>query len=153
MMQSRFGIELDPTTLLLIPLECRYLVEDGTWKRFTLLGQSLGSIWLALEGLRKGLIPDIWIGMSSSLFHCFRNLIVSNCRYNGLRLRLSTRQSTLSDSSGQLYALSNHQVRSIASNASSLKLTFPRTALICFDESPRVNKDIPTTLSSPAAPF
>lgn len=39
-----------------------YLVEDKTWPRFTLLGQSIGSIFLAMQGLRKGLIPDIWLG-------------------------------------------------------------------------------------------
>lgn len=45
-----------------MPLRSRYLVEDGTWPRFTLLGQSLGSMYLALQGLREGFIPDIWIG-------------------------------------------------------------------------------------------
>jgi alpha-1,2-mannosyltransferase len=60
--QNRFGITLDGSTLLFVPLRSRYLVEDGTWPRFTLLGQSLGSMFLALEGLRVGLVPDIWIG-------------------------------------------------------------------------------------------
>ena len=109
-MQSRFGIELDSETLLLIPLECRYLVEDGTWKRFTLLGQSLGSIWLTLEGLRKGLIPDIWIGgLSNPLCEYKTDIVV--CRYDGLRLCLSAGQSSLSNPRWELYALPNDQVR------------------------------------------
>jgi alpha-1,2-mannosyltransferase len=53
---------LDEGTLVFVPLTKRYLVEDSTWKRFTLLGQSVGSVFLALEGLRKGMVPDIWIG-------------------------------------------------------------------------------------------
>lgn len=59
--QARFGIELDSEMLLFVPLRRRYLVEDSTWPRFTLLGQSLGSVVLAYEAVSNGLIPDIWI--------------------------------------------------------------------------------------------
>ncbi|GAA5874450.1 hypothetical protein JCM1840_000784 [Sporobolomyces johnsonii] len=61
--QNRFGIPLDPSTLAFIPLKRRYLVEDSTWPRFTLLGQSLGSVLLAWEALRgrEGVVPDVWI--------------------------------------------------------------------------------------------
>ncbi|GAC92997.1 hypothetical protein PHSY_000557 [Pseudozyma hubeiensis SY62] len=57
---SRFGIELDSSRILMIPLGRRWMVEDTTWKRFTLLGQSYGSIWLAFEAL-SSLIPDVYI--------------------------------------------------------------------------------------------
>ena len=43
-------------------LSHRALVEDSTWPRFTLLGQSIGSIILAFEALHVGLVPDIWLG-------------------------------------------------------------------------------------------
>ncbi|KDE06840.1 hypothetical protein MVLG_02876 [Microbotryum lychnidis-dioicae p1A1 Lamole] len=58
----RFGIALEPKTLIFVRLGSRHLVEDSTWPRFTLLGQSLGSVILAWQGLGTGgLIPDIWI--------------------------------------------------------------------------------------------
>jgi len=36
------------------------MVEDSTWPRFTLLGQSIGSMYLAWEAMSK-LIPDLYI--------------------------------------------------------------------------------------------
>ena len=63
--QARFGIKIDASTIEFVPLRHRWLVEDATWPRLTLLGQSLGSVLLALEGLfsADGLVPDYWIGM------------------------------------------------------------------------------------------
>ena len=58
--QARFGITLDPKRLLFLPLESRKLVDDGFWKRFTLLGQSFGSVYLASEAMEQ-IIPDIFI--------------------------------------------------------------------------------------------
>jgi alpha-1,2-mannosyltransferase len=37
------------------------MVEDSTWPRFTLLGQSLGSMYLAWEAASL-LMPDLYIG-------------------------------------------------------------------------------------------
>lgn len=45
----------------LIYLKKRYLVEDSTWRHFTLLGQSLGSVVLGHEAL-MAVIPDVFIG-------------------------------------------------------------------------------------------
>ncbi|GAA5960593.1 hypothetical protein JCM3765_005868 [Sporobolomyces pararoseus] len=62
--QSRFGITLDPDSLSFVILKSRFLVEDTTWKRFTLAGQSFGSILLAIEALwwnEDAIIPDVWI--------------------------------------------------------------------------------------------
>lgn len=61
---ERFSIELDPARLHFVPLGKRYLISDGYWKRFTLLGQSLGSLALAFEGLcgEDGLWGDLFIG-------------------------------------------------------------------------------------------
>ncbi|GAA6015303.1 hypothetical protein JCM11491_001005 [Sporobolomyces phaffii] len=58
--KSRFGITLDPTSLEFVFLKSRYLVEDSTWPRFTLVGQSLGSVLLAIEALWN-VVPDVWV--------------------------------------------------------------------------------------------
>ncbi|KAF8955260.1 mannosyltransferase [Flammula alnicola] len=58
--KARFDITLDPKSLHFVFLQSRRLVEDSTWPRFTLLGQSLGSMYLAWESMSK-LIPDLYI--------------------------------------------------------------------------------------------
>ena len=60
-LQARFDIELSPKTLHFVFLKSRHLVEDSAWPRFTLLGQSLGSMYLAWEAMSY-LIPDLFIG-------------------------------------------------------------------------------------------
>jgi len=63
--QSRFDIELSPESLHFVFLKSRYLVEDATWPMFTLLGQSLGSMYLAWEAISKHL-PDLFVGKTLS---------------------------------------------------------------------------------------
>ncbi|KAI9438301.1 mannosyltransferase [Lactarius indigo] len=58
--KARFDITLAPDTLHFVFLESRRLVEDSAWRRFTLLGQSLGSMYLAWEAMSK-FIPDLYI--------------------------------------------------------------------------------------------
>ncbi|KZP13933.1 glycosyltransferase family 4 protein [Athelia psychrophila] len=58
--KARFDIALDPATLHFIFLRSRHLVEDAAWPRFTLIGQSLGSMYLAWEAM-SALIPDLYI--------------------------------------------------------------------------------------------
>ncbi|EIW52437.1 mannosyltransferase [Trametes versicolor FP-101664 SS1] len=58
--RARFDIELSPQTLHFVFLQSRHLVEDSAWPRFTLLGQSLGSMYLAWEAMTE-LIPDLFI--------------------------------------------------------------------------------------------
>jgi len=58
--KSRFNITLRPESLHFVFLKSRNLVEDSSWPRFTILGQSIGSMVLAWEGMSK-LIPDIYI--------------------------------------------------------------------------------------------
>ncbi|KAF9478207.1 mannosyltransferase [Pholiota conissans] len=58
--KARFAITLDPVLLHFVFLQSRWLVEDSTWPRFTLLGQSIGSMYLAWESMTK-LIPDLFI--------------------------------------------------------------------------------------------
>jgi alpha-1,2-mannosyltransferase len=59
--KARFDITLAPDTLHFVFLESRRLVEDSAWPRFTLLGQSLGSMYLAWEAMSK-FVPDLYIG-------------------------------------------------------------------------------------------
>lgn len=58
--KSRFDIELSTTSLHFVFLNSRHLVEDHTWPRFTMLGQSLGSMYLAWEAVSK-FVPDLFI--------------------------------------------------------------------------------------------
>lgn len=59
--KARFAISLSPELVHFVFLESRRYVEDSTWPRFTLLGQSLGSMYLVWEAMGK-LIPDLYIG-------------------------------------------------------------------------------------------
>lgn len=58
--KAQFDIDLNPRTLAFVFLTRRRWVEDHTWKRFTLLGQSIGSLWLGLEAA-SALLPDLYI--------------------------------------------------------------------------------------------
>ncbi|CAO3569185.1 unnamed protein product [Mortierella alpina] len=58
--RSRFNIELDPSLVGIEFLQKRYWIEDAKWPRFTLIGQSIGSMVLGWEALKR-VVPDIWI--------------------------------------------------------------------------------------------
>ena len=58
--KQRFDIEIQTETLEFVYLHRRKWVEADMWPRFTLLGQSLGSIFLALEALDK-VKPDVFL--------------------------------------------------------------------------------------------
>ncbi|KAF9523410.1 mannosyltransferase [Crepidotus variabilis] len=58
--KSRFEIALDPRLVHFIFMKSRFLIEDNSWPHFTLLGQSLGSIYLVWEGLSQ-YVPDLFI--------------------------------------------------------------------------------------------
>lgn len=74
--KERFNIHLYPPTVHFLYLSTRNWVLASTWPRFTLLGQSLGSLVLAFDAFTL-LVPDIFIdtmgyafalGLSSILF-------------------------------------------------------------------------------------
>lgn len=74
--KDRFNIHLHPPTVHFLYLATRHWVLAQTWPRFTLLGQSLGSLILAYDAFAL-LVPDIFIdtmgyafslGLSSFLF-------------------------------------------------------------------------------------
>ncbi|KAG8880392.1 asparagine-linked glycosylation protein [Tulasnella sp. 331] len=58
--KSRFDIDLNPTSLSFVWLNTRRFVDASTWPRITLLGQSLGSVILAIEAI-DALVPDVFI--------------------------------------------------------------------------------------------
>ncbi|KAF9242562.1 mannosyltransferase [Melanogaster broomeanus] len=58
--EARFAISLKPAALHFVFLKSRPLVEGSRWPRFTILGQSLGSMYLVWEAMSK-LIPDLYI--------------------------------------------------------------------------------------------
>ncbi|KAL2149680.1 hypothetical protein VTH82DRAFT_8332 [Thermothelomyces myriococcoides] len=58
--KNRFNIHLHPPTINFLYLSTRHWVLASTWPRFTLAGQSLGSIILAWDAFSL-LVPDIFI--------------------------------------------------------------------------------------------
>ncbi|KAH0832377.1 glycosyltransferase family 4 protein [Lanmaoa asiatica] len=58
--KTRFAIDLKPSALHFVFLKSRSLVEDSRWPRFTILGQSFGSMYLVWEALSR-FIPDLYI--------------------------------------------------------------------------------------------
>jgi len=59
-LKDRFNISLHPPTLHFLYLSTRRYVLASTWPHFTLLGQSLGSLLLAVDAFLL-LVPDIFI--------------------------------------------------------------------------------------------
>lgn len=58
--KDRFNIDLHAPRVCFLYLSCRDYVLASTWPRFTLLGQSLGSILLAWDAFNL-VVPDIFI--------------------------------------------------------------------------------------------
>ena len=116
--KARFDITLAPQSLHFVFLESRWLVEDRSWPRFTLVGQSLGSMYLAWEALSK-FIPDLYIGVC-----CLPSFIAGTIpltlrdtpafsfrRYDGVCFYLSRRRVACWHSHRRICALSYHQYR------------------------------------------
>ncbi|KAG9204470.1 asparagine-linked glycosylation protein [Epicoccum nigrum] len=58
--KDRFNIQLHPPTVHFLYLTTRHWVLASTWPRFTLLGQSLGSLVLAYDAFSL-LVPDVFV--------------------------------------------------------------------------------------------
>ena len=58
--RTRFNIQLHPPTIQFLYLSKRHWVLSSTWPRFTLIGQSIGSMILAWDAFSL-LVPDIFI--------------------------------------------------------------------------------------------
>jgi alpha-1,2-mannosyltransferase len=83
--QQRFNIEIDTENLEFIYLHRRKWIEAETYPRFTLLGQSLGSMWLALEALEK-CCPDVFLDTMGYAFALPIFKYFGNCK--GLKLHI-----------------------------------------------------------------
>ncbi len=59
-MQDRFGTDVDASRVDFVYLRARELVEARHYPRVTMVGQSLGSVVLALEALLR-FMPDTFI--------------------------------------------------------------------------------------------
>ncbi|KNZ81275.1 Asparagine-linked glycosylation protein 11 like protein [Termitomyces sp. J132] len=73
---ARFDISLNPSSLHFVFLDSRWLVEDKTWTMFTILGQSLGSMYMAWEAMSK-LIPDLFIAQKDTMGYAFSFYVVN----------------------------------------------------------------------------
>ncbi|WVN89502.1 uncharacterized protein L203_104727 [Cryptococcus depauperatus CBS 7841] len=93
--KDRFSIILDPNRLHFVPLPSRYLISDGYWRKFSLLGQSFGSIYLAWQGLcgKDGLWGDIFI---DSMGYAFIFPVVRFIAGNNIALGSYTHYPTVS---------------------------------------------------------
>ena len=58
--ENRFNIHLHPPTVVFLYLQTRSWVLSSTWPRFTLLGQSLGSLIMGYDAFSR-VVPDIFI--------------------------------------------------------------------------------------------
>ena len=77
--KERFDLSIDPNNLKIVPLKTRLLVEASLWKRLTLIGQSLGSMVMAFEGIMRH-TPDVLIDSMGYSFTvaCFKWIL--GCR-------------------------------------------------------------------------
>ncbi|CAM0136227.1 asparagine-linked glycosylation protein [Umbelopsis sp. WA50703] len=57
--KANFDISIDANSVVFVFLRKRYLVEDDRYPRLTLLGQSLGSLFLGYEALEH-VVPDVF---------------------------------------------------------------------------------------------
>ena len=89
--QQRFNIEINTENLVFIYLHRRKWIEAETYPRFTLLGQSLGSMWLALEALEK-CCPDVFLDTMGYAFALPIFKYFGNCK--GLKTSYSAKLST-----------------------------------------------------------
>ncbi|CAG8512704.1 2338_t:CDS:10, partial [Paraglomus occultum] len=77
--EARFNIVLNQDTLTFVHLKKRNLVEDRRYPRFTLLGQSLGSVFLGWEALTT-LVPDIFFDTMGYAFTYPLVKYLTNCK-------------------------------------------------------------------------
>lgn len=74
-----FGIELAPGSVFFVFLRGRRWVDAATWPRFTLLGQSLGSLLLGWEALCQ-FRPSIYIDSMGYAFTLPLFALIGGCR-------------------------------------------------------------------------
>jgi len=77
--ESQFGVSLQQDSVHFVFLNGRRWVEASIWPRFTLLGQSLGSVYLGWEAICK-FCPDIMIDSMGYAFTFPIFKLLGNCR-------------------------------------------------------------------------
>ena len=77
--KNRFNLDIDASRFSIVSLRSRWLVEASTWPRFTLLGQSLGSVLMAGEALFKH-SPDLLIDSMGYSFAVATFKLLVGCR-------------------------------------------------------------------------
>lgn len=77
--QNTFNIAIDENSVDFVFLTKRHWVEAERYPRFTLLGQSLGSMWLGLEALLK-FQPDVFIDTMGYAFAMPIFRYIGGCR-------------------------------------------------------------------------
>lgn len=60
LVKQRFGLKFANERIVFIYLSKRYLVDGSYWKTWTLLGQAIGSVYLAFEAINT-LPPDVFL--------------------------------------------------------------------------------------------
>ncbi|KAJ6615416.1 mannosyltransferase [Mycena sp. CBHHK59/15] len=116
--ESRFGITLSPSTLHFVFMTRRILIEDSTYPRFTLLGQSLGSVVLAAEALSL-FVPDAYIdtmgyAFTLPLVACLRVPVGAYVHYPTISPPMIGRVASRSTSYANAQAISRSRVLSAA---------------------------------------
>jgi len=77
--KDRFGVHLQPDDIEFAHLHGRWWVEASTWRRFTLLGQSLGSVFLGWEALCS-FRPDVFVDSMGYAFTYPLFAVIGGCR-------------------------------------------------------------------------
>jgi len=77
--KDRFGVALDPSSVHFVYLQGRRWVDAARWPRFTLLGQSLGSLVLGWEALCL-FRPDIYVDTMGYAFTLPLFALLGGCR-------------------------------------------------------------------------
>lgn len=77
--KAKFGVRIEASGVHFVFLNRRRLVDASTWPRFTLLGQSLGSVLLGWEALCK-FRPDVYVDSMGYAFTLPLFALLGGCR-------------------------------------------------------------------------
>lgn len=77
--KKRFGVDIDSKGVRFVFLSCRRWVDASSWPRFTLIGQSLGSLVLGWEALCQ-FRPEIFIDSMGYAFTLPLFSLLGGCR-------------------------------------------------------------------------
>ncbi|KZT39934.1 mannosyltransferase [Sistotremastrum suecicum HHB10207 ss-3] len=134
--KDRFNVALDPRSIHFVFLKSRGLVEDSAWPMFTLLGQSLGSMYLVWEAITQ-LVPDLYIDTMgyAFTFHVVRLLchipVGAYVHYPTISTEMLKRVRTRTAGHTNSGSISSSKL------LSSVKLLYYRLFMFCYSRSLR----------------